>query len=1742
MTPRLIAKRTTLAGAVIPDSKLARHGKKIIEMRTLINPLTTLALGLVAAIVWTQPRVHAATLYWDANGATAGQTDGAGAWLTANQWWTGSANTSWTSGDDAVFGYSGAGGAVTIGSATTVNSITANPFTGTYTLGTAGQAVTLNNGITKNSGAGILTIVSPLTLAGAQTWTNNSNANINLQATTTLSGNLTFAGSANFDFTNANGVIAGSGDLIMNGSGQLNLSAGGFSPTHTFTGNIIVNDGSVGFQTASVLSGRNVNLTNGYLGGRFGSGFTWSSGLGTGSNQIQITDGTSGISGEGNTSSDFRIGSALSVLKWGAAGENGATGYFNPDVFLANGNVRMNAFGKGSLNNGIDLNGTTRTITSLQTTDGAATSGFTIRGAISNSTGTAGLTKTGTGNLILTAANTYSGATTISSAALNTATQGGGAITLSGASGTINSTSALNLSGVGTLRLVNTAQVNRFADSAAITSNGGFILYENTSGANVYTETMGSITLSGGQLNIVELTNQAGAGSQTLTFGGLTQSGTGAVTFSANTTGPQIAGNKNMIVVTGAGTTTAGQIIGPWATTGTAANAQTDYAVYSGNYVTAANLAANNVETTWASTDNINFNAATTLTGTRTVNTLRYSGAADTLALGSNNLETTGLLNGGSGVLTITGTGALTTPSGGGNLYVTTGSSGITNGAPITNNAGTVNLVKSGTGGTLILNGLNTYTGTTTINAGTLQLGTNGTANGANLNGGSYAGDIFIAGGATLDIQTNASQTLSGVISGDGNIVKRYSGTLTLSGSNTYTGTTSITPLTTAGGGTIVVSSLNSVVGGSASSSLGAPTTVANGTIGLGSTTVQTGVTLQYVGSGETTDRVIDFRMNGTGATKTIDTSGLGTLRFTSTPTASGSTTNDITLQGSNNGQFDGGLPFVFRNFTKTGTGTWTLGGVVGSTGSFSISNGTLIATDPRALGAAIGNLATSGPTIAGAGTLSLRNDSSVTFGVANTGYNINNSASGATINVDRVTGTGSNTLTVGNLTTTSTAATWQLNFTGANGVSLNAGTLTTPTTASVTTHTISNTIAGGGGLTLAGITGGGTTTGTLAFTGNGNTTVTGAITQAGTSQALTKSGTGTLTLSGSSSYTGTTTINASGGTLQLGDGGTGGSLNTASAISVGTGATFAVNQSDTVTQGTDFSGAAITGAGGFTQAGSGTTVLTAANTYSGPTAVNAGTLQLNGGASIATSSLTTVAGGATLTGTGTTGPLTISAGGFHNPGLAGVGAQTASGNYTLDGTLQIQFASNGGVAGTDHDLVDVTGGGTVLINALTGALSTPYTGIAGTFNPAFGQVFTIIQNDLADPVTGNFAGLPAGSTVTVDGDPLKIYYDQGSGNDVVLVSALVSATPIDLYVDGTFATPSTVDGDRQMLGTQSAFVDTNAFASPAAALAAYPATDANVLVNGGTYASAFLAGGGDVTLRLVEDLVGGQPDVTLQDLSGDATDAIVTQYEGGPNGNLIVEQGSFAGAISGTGSLTKTTGGTLTLSGNSTYTGPTNVNAGTLLVNGSTAAGSSVTVGGAGTLGGTGTVGGNTDILGTHNPGDSGAGIQTFNSDLSYSGGASVVNWELFDDTSTNMANPSALFDTVLVGGNLDFTDPTTLNLIFNDALSMVDWTDLFWQSDHLGTGGWLLFDVAGMTTGFFGNLTLAPLNWLDGNGGDFATLLAGAGFSLVQIGNDIYLNYTAPVAEVVPEPGTLIIAALGLLGMLGLARRRRR
>ena len=249
------------------------------------------------------------------------------------------------------------------------------------------------------------------------------------------------------------------------------------------------------------------------------------------------------------------------------------------------------------------------------------------------------------------------------------------------------------------------------------------------------------------------------------------------------------------------------------------------------------------------------------------------------------------------------------------------------------------------------------------------------------------------------------------------------------------------------------------------------------------------------------------------------------------------------------------------------------------------------------------------------------------------------------------------------------------------------------------------------------------------------------------------KAGIGTLTLNGTSkhTYNGATTV--SGGTLQLGDGGSDGAIS-GSGISVGSGATFAVNQNDTVTQGTDFSGAAISGAGGFTQSGTGTTTLNAANTYTGATTIDAGTLIIDGDQSGATGAMTINVSG-TLGGSGTIGASLLTVNGVIAPGNSPGTLATGSQLWNIGGSYLWEINDSGGSKGgtTGWDWLDIdgdlnlaslsAGGFTIDIDSLNSSDLTgtadgfDYSGLA--YGDAYGTTFIIAT---ADTITGFDASL----------------------------------------------------------------------------------------------------------------------------------------------------------------------------------------------------------------------------------------------------------------------------------------------------------------------------------------------------------------------------------------------------------------
>ncbi len=753
--------------------------------------------------------------------------------------------------------------------------------------------------------------------------------------------------------------------------------------------------------------------------------------------------------------------------------------------------------------------------------------------------------------------------------------------------------------------------------------------------------------------------------------------------------------------------------------------------------------------------------------------TLAYTGAGSS----SNRVVDLAGTTGGatldaSGTGTLTFTSSFTASGAGAKTLTLTGSNAGANtiSGAIVNNSGvnTTSLLKTGAG-TWVLSGANTYTGDTTINAGTLRLGagnvladvsdvnlTGATAifdvNGQTDTVGSIAGiagsTIALGAGALTSGGSNSTTTFAGTITGTGTLAQSGTGTLTLTGANTYTGKTSIL------NGVLSVSSLNKVVGGTASSNLGAPVTAANGTINLGNG-ANTG-TLQYYGAGETTDRVINLA-GGTGG-GTIDSSGSGALTFSSALTATVAGAKTLTLTGSNGGAntFSGAIVNGSGTtaVTKAGTGTWVLSGTNTYTGATAINTGILEIQSAAALGSNAG-----ATTVANGATLNVNNAAGMTVTENLTLNGFGNGSNGALHNIAG-TNIWSGTVALGNDTSIGTDNATTLTASGVvSGAASNS--LTKVGAGTLVLSNAGNTYAGltnisGGVVSIAaeanlGATPGAVTsnqltldggtlrnTGAMALSTNRGVTLAASGGTFDTSAALTvnslvigagsltKMGASTLTLSGGvNTYAGSTNI--TGGTLQLG---VANSLPDGTAVTISNGGILALNNfsdtvgsiatgagggsitlgSGTLTTGgnnasTTFAGG-ISGTGGLTKTGNGKLSITGANTYTGATTINgSGTLQLGaGGGAMTGGSAVTIGGGATFD--------------VEN-GQAGntIGALTANAGSTLtigSGTLIIGSGTVAGVLNGSGGL-QITGGTLDLSAATSASIGTLTLGAGST-------------------------------------------------------------------------------------------------------------------------------------------------------------------------------------------------------------------------------------------------------------------------------------------------------------------------------------------------------------------------------------------------------------------------------------------
>jgi autotransporter-associated beta strand protein len=1097
-------------------------------------------------------------------------------------------------------------------------------------------------------------------------------------------------------------------------------------------------------------------------------------------------------------------------------------------------------------------------------------------------------------------------------------------------------TIAINGGGI-TLTNANTteAALNRVSDSAPVTAYGGTVTFTNTSGADVYAETLGSVNLSIGQTNFVLATNQAGGGSQTLTLSGLTRTGatnTSAVTFSATTTSPNATTNR--IVVTAATPTPVGQIIGPWATTGTGAGTQTDYAIFdSSSQVVPAAIAATTEDAWTTSTDPYTSSgAAVVLTGNRAINVLRNTGATATITLSNGvsgyTLATNGILNAVNSKLAIapgTVPGALTAPgTSGGQIHINTGgslsfpltlnSNTITNflaidiSAPINDNGGPVTLVKSGDTSVLNLSSATSnYSGGTVINAGILLVNGDaalGASSGRiTLNGGqlrSFANNVTFnrvvevgpAGGSFACIGNQGNINFSGKLTGSGvlNMVDTSgaAGRVAFFNSteNDFTGAFFIPSNAT----TVRVSSLPDSSGAGDiiyyKGGRGDPAEFAYGA-GAIAPLVLGNRSIQIINNTGTTFSSATLTNNNTTQAITVNSDLI----------AIGSTAKTLTLNavaGPANvfaGKISDGTGGGAVALTKAGVGSWALTGTNNSfTGAITLNSTT-----------------TSAGTLAYA---SAAGTNPITFA---------QTTSSATLAY-----TGAAPLTMSGLITASALTTGTITL-DASGVTP-AATINYSNPSSLT---LVSTNTGARKIVLSG-------------SNIGNNIFNGAITNnsgAGGTATLTKNGAGTWVLTGSNTYTGATTVNAgtltldyssnntgklsdtavltlAGGTLQLA-GGTHTEGVASTTLAAGTGSTV-----------TRSSGTAVLAMNTITP-GTGAVVNFAADNIATTDNLNAngilGTWATVGGANWAANS-TDADDGLIVAYTGYTdvaaqGPgSTIADGATTNLRILNDGT---SGSIELGAsatTINSLLQSNASVAATVNTVGNTLAVGAVWISSGKAALTLGAAAGDGILTAATADSNLALINDSTRNLTINaiIADNTSASPLSKSGTGTVIL----NGNNIYTGATTISGGTLQIGSGGTtgsIATTSGVTNSAALMYKRSDALSVGYVISGTGSVT-QQGTGTLTLTNANTYTGATTISAG-----------------TLQVGDGGTTGSIANTSGITNNAALIYNRSddvSVGNQITGSGSLTKLGDGKLTLTAVPRYSGNTTVSAGTLRLN----------------------------------------------------------------------------------------------------------------------------------------------------------------------------------------------------------------
>ncbi len=488
--------------------------------------------------------------------------------------------------------------------------------------------------------------------------------------------------------------------------------------------------------------------------------------------------------------------------------------------------------------------------------------------------------------------------------------------------------------------------------------------------------------------------------------------------------------------------------------------------------------------------------------------------------------------------------------------------------------SGAGSIVQSGAGTVTLSGNSGSFSGSTTVNAGTLSVdGTLGgavTVNGGTLKGtGTLAGDTTVGAGTlsgrqgdVLDFGGNLTLSSASSVNASLGAPDGSAGLFNVAGNLTLAGALNVTDLGGFGPG---LYRLFDYTGNLTDNGLQVNRVPAG--IGASDLSVQTSIAHE-VNLVNTGGAAVDFWDGGNAANHNNGAVDGGSGVWN---TANDNWTN---ASGALNAPWQAGQFAIFAGQAGTVTvddtaGSVSVAGMQFATDGYQIDGGAIALANPQTIirvgtgGGAFsrGITATIAAPLTGSGGLEKTDNGTLVLSGANT-YTGGTFVEGGTLSVgsDANLGASSGALTLDGGTLETTAK-----FSSARNVTLGAASGEMKTDAD---------------LALAGAIGG--------------------------AGGLLKSGSGTLTLSGNGTYTGGTAISA--GTLQLGDGGTSGSI----AGDIDDDARLVLDRSDVWTL-----AGAISGSGSVTQAGTGTVVLTADSSYQGGTTISAGTLQLgDGGAS----------------------------------------------------------------------------------------------------------------------------------------------------------------------------------------------------------------------------------------------------------------------------------------------------------------------------------------------------------------------------------------------------------------------------------------------------------------------------------------------------------------------------------------------